>query len=194
MIVHEWTDPELVARIGRSRRNGGTFTLLFHDTHHRAVSAAGDIGGLDLADYDGVLAFGETLRQRYLRAGWGRQVFTWHEAADDRLFRPHPEIETRGDLVWVGNWGDDERSAEIVEFLVQPAAELAPSRRWFAAFATPNMRSRRFVSAWHRVRRLGGQRSMFRRCSRPTALRCTFRGGPIASSCRAFQPSGCLKP
>ncbi|HVW93707.1 MAG TPA: glycosyltransferase [Devosia sp.] len=124
VVVHEWTDPALVARIGAARRNGGSFTLLFHDTHHRAVSAQGDIAGLDLDSYDAVLAFGEALRQRYLVAGWGRRVFTWHEAADDRLFHPHPEIERRGDLIWVGNWGDDERSAEIAEFLIEPAEAL----------------------------------------------------------------------
>ncbi len=70
------------------RRSGGHFALLFHDTHHRAVSDAAAIADLALQDYDAVLAFGEVLRQRYLRLGWGRQVFTWHEAADTRLFRP----------------------------------------------------------------------------------------------------------
>jgi spore maturation protein CgeB len=124
VVVHEWTDPSLVARIGRARRNGGSFTLLFHDTHHRAVSARSDIAGLDLADYDGVLAFGEALRQRYLAAGWGRQVFTWHEAADDALFRPMPEVERTADIVWIGNWGDNERSSEIAEFLIEPVASL----------------------------------------------------------------------
>ena len=39
VLVHEWTDPELVAAIGRRRQRGGRFTLLFHDTHHRGVSA-----------------------------------------------------------------------------------------------------------------------------------------------------------
>ncbi|GGE32242.1 hypothetical protein GCM10007276_06830 [Agaricicola taiwanensis] len=127
VIVHEWTDPALVARIGRARRQGGRFTLLFHDTHHRAVSAEEDIADLMLRDYDGILAFGETLRQRYLRAGWGRQVFTWHEAADDRLFKPHPEIGKTGDLVWIGNWGDDERTAEIQSFLIEPSHALGLS-------------------------------------------------------------------
>ena len=121
VIVHEWTPPELVAAIGRIRRAGGRFTLLFHDTHHRAVSAAGEIGGLDLSDYDGVLAFGETLRQRYLAAGWGRQVFTWHEAADTALFRPLPGVAKDRDLVWIGNWGDNERTREIDDFLIEPA-------------------------------------------------------------------------
>ena len=124
VVVHEWTDPELVARIGRARRDGGRFTLLFHDTHHRAVSAEQDIAGLMLQDYDVILAFGETLRQRYLKAGWGRQVVTWHEAADHVLFQPLPEIDREQDLIWIGNWGDDERTAEIREFLIEPARDL----------------------------------------------------------------------
>jgi spore maturation protein CgeB len=124
VVVHEWTNPALVSEIGRIRASDGKFTLLFHDTHHRAVSSEGDIAGLRLSDYDGILAFGETLRQRYLKAGWGSTVFTWHEAADDTLFKPMPEVEKTGDLIWVGNWGDDERSAEIIEFLVQPAKAL----------------------------------------------------------------------
>jgi spore maturation protein CgeB len=127
VLVHEWTEPALVERIGRIRRNGAEFTLLFHDTHHRAVSAEKDIAGLSLADYDGVLAFGETLRQRYLKAGWGHQVFTWHEAADDALFRSLPEIAREQDLIWIGNWGDDERTAEISQFLIEPAQALGLS-------------------------------------------------------------------
>jgi spore maturation protein CgeB len=124
VVVHEWTEPALVARIGELRRDGAPWTLLFHDTHHRAVSAEGDIAGLELEHYDAILAFGETLRERYLRAGWGKQVFTWHEAADDALFHPMPEIERTRDLIWIGNWGDDERTAEIASFLVEPARQL----------------------------------------------------------------------
>jgi spore maturation protein CgeB len=124
VVVHEWTDPALVAQIGRLRANGGRFTLLFHDTHHRAVTEDQEIGALDLGHYDGVLAFGETLRERYLAAGWGRQVFVWHEAADDSLFRPLDGVEKTGDLIWIGNWGDGERSEELWQFLLNPAIAL----------------------------------------------------------------------
>jgi spore maturation protein CgeB len=124
VVVHEWTDPALVAKIGLIRRQGGRFTLLFHDTHHRAVSSQREIAGLDLQDYDGVLAFGETLRQRYINAGWGRNVFTWHEAADTALFHPMPNVQKDGDVIWVGNWGDNERSAEIRSFLIDPVKAL----------------------------------------------------------------------
>lgn len=127
VIVHEWTPPELVARIGRARRMGGRFTLLFHDTHHRAVSTAEDIAGMDLDGYDGVLAFGEALRQRYMDTGWGRQVFSWHEAADTSIFRPLPQITPDRDLVWVGNWGDGERSDELEAFLIRPVETLGLS-------------------------------------------------------------------
>lgn len=124
VIVHEWTDPEIVAQVGRIRRAGGDFTLLFHDTHHRAVSEEKAIADLGLADYDGVLAFGETLRERYLRAGWGRTVYTWHEAADTRRFKPSVNLVGEGDLVWIGNWGDDERTRELHEFLIDPVRDL----------------------------------------------------------------------
>ncbi|MGR3197310.1 MAG: CgeB family protein [Paracoccus sp. (in: a-proteobacteria)] len=124
VVVHEWTDPALIARIGAHRRQGGRYQLLFHDTHHRAVSANEEIARMDLDGYDAVLAFGEALSERYLAAGWGRQVFTWHEAADTTLFKPIPEILPQSDLIWVGNWGDDERSAELEEFLIGPAADL----------------------------------------------------------------------
>lgn len=124
VVVHEWTDPSLIARIGAHRRHGGRYQLLFHDTHHRAVSANEEIAGMDLDGYDAVLAFGEALRERYLAAGWGRQVFTWHEAADTTLFQPIFEVLPQSDLIWVGNWGDNERSAELEQFLIGPAEDL----------------------------------------------------------------------
>jgi spore maturation protein CgeB len=124
VVVHEWNDPALVNAIGRRRKGGGRFSLLFHDTHHRAISRPGELGRFDLSGYDGVLAFGFCLAEIYERRGWGRRVWTWHEAADTRLFRPHPGEEIDGDIVWIGNWGDEERSEELHRFLMRPAAEL----------------------------------------------------------------------
>ena len=123
VIVHEWTDPSLVARLGRCRARGGRFTLLFHDTHHRAVSAEKDIAALDLSGYDCVLAFGEALRAHYLERGWGNRVETWHEAADTRLFHPSGTEERNRDVVWIGNWGDGERSRELEDYLLDPVRE-----------------------------------------------------------------------
>jgi spore maturation protein CgeB len=123
VIVHEWNGPELVAAVGRVRRRGGRFTLLFHDTHHRAVSAPEEMRAYDLDAYDGVLAFGATLARVYERWGWRDRVFTWHEAADVRRFRPPVNEGTREGLVWIGNWGDGERSGELADFLLKPARD-----------------------------------------------------------------------
>lgn len=125
VLVHEWNDPALVARLGALRRAGGRFLLLFHDTHHRAVSDPDAIRAFDLSGYDGVLAFGAALADVYRRWGWGDRAFVWHEAADIRLFRPpEPPAPRREGLVWIGNWGDEERSAELRDYLLAPAAAL----------------------------------------------------------------------
>src|SRR3954469_18704814 len=124
VLVHEWNDHSLVNRIGRHRAEHDSYCLLFHDTHHRAVSRPEEMGAYDLSDYEGVLVFGETIRQRYLANGWSHQVWVWHEAADVAHFYPRPSEELRGDLVWIGNWGDNERAAELDEYLIRPVAEL----------------------------------------------------------------------
>jgi spore maturation protein CgeB len=123
VVVHEWTEPGLIDAIGRHRATSGSYALLLHDTHHRAVSAESEIAALKLDGYDAVLAFGEVLCEIYRARGWGRRVFCWHEAADIRQFRPLA-AEKSGDLVWIGNWGDGERSAELETFLIGPAERL----------------------------------------------------------------------
>jgi spore maturation protein CgeB len=119
--MHEWNEPKLVAEVGRLRARGAPFVLLFHDTHHRAVSAPDEMQAYDLDGYDGVLAFGATLARVYEDWGWAGRVFTWHEAADTRRFHPPAHEGTREGLVWIGNWGDDERSQELVDYLLAPA-------------------------------------------------------------------------
>jgi spore maturation protein CgeB len=124
VIVHEWNDPALVASIGGLRRQGGGFTLLFHDTHHRMVSDPHAMSHFDLSEYDAVLAFGDTLSQAYQRHGWADRVFTWHEAADDALFHPSAETVERKGAVWIGNWGDGERSQELRDYMLRPTRTL----------------------------------------------------------------------
>jgi spore maturation protein CgeB len=124
VVVHEWNAADLIEQIGWRRIRGAPFTLLFHDTHHRAVTAPHELERFDLQGFDGVLVFGEVLRQIYLQLGWADRAFTWHEAADVRLYRPLPEIGRAHDVVWIGNWGDGERSSELQEFLVRPVSEL----------------------------------------------------------------------
>ena len=175
VLVHEWNAHELVSRVGRHRQAGGTYRLLFHDTHHRAVTDPQSMSAYDLAHYDGVLAFGRVLRDMYLERRWARRAWTWHEAADTHLFRPIAGRASEGDVVWVGNWGDDERTAELHEFLMQPVKRLGLKARvhgvrypqagraaladagidyagWLANFAAPEVFAR-FKATLHIPRR-----------------------------------------
>ncbi len=129
VLVHEWSDHELVRRIGAHRAGNGHYCLLFHDTHHRAITDRASMAAYDLTHYDGVLAFGKVIRDLYLAEGWTQRAWVWHEAADTRVFRPLPAQEKEGDLVWIGNWGDEERTAELHTFLMEPVKALGLKAR-----------------------------------------------------------------
>ncbi len=60
------------------------------------------------------------MKRSYERHGWGKQVHVWHEAADIRTFYPRGRERTTGDVVWIGNWGDDERTEELREYFISP--------------------------------------------------------------------------
>src|SRR5688572_3762988 len=62
VIVHEWNAHGLVAAIGQHHRRNPGYHLLFHDTHHRLVTRPAEMRAYDLREYDGVLAFGNVLR------------------------------------------------------------------------------------------------------------------------------------
>jgi spore maturation protein CgeB len=64
------------------------------------------------------------IRDLYRERRWARRAWTWHEAADVRVFQPWRSAPREGDLVWIGNWGDGERAAELREMLVEPVAAL----------------------------------------------------------------------
>ena len=123
VIVHEWNDHSLVKAIGEKRKKY-PFKLLFHDTHHRSITDKKNMGDYDLSNYDGVLAYGKVIRDIYVKEKWTRKAWTWHEAADTKIFKPLAADTSEGDLVWIGNWGDDERTKELIEFLIEPVKEL----------------------------------------------------------------------
>jgi spore maturation protein CgeB len=132
VIVHEWTAPEVIVAVARLKAQGAKFLALYHDTHHRAVSDRAYWCRTSLDGFDGILAFGESLAEVYRLAGWGRNVAAWHEAADTTVFKPSAQPEDQEeDLVFIGNWGDEERSSEIEDYLLRPAAQLGASLNVF---------------------------------------------------------------
>ena len=122
VILHEWNDPNVVNAILARKRESG-FKALFHDTHHRAYTSAGEILKFHLHLFDGVLAFGEAIRKIYTDGFGIAKAWTFHEAADTTVFHPMPMAKTN-DVVWIGNWGDEERTRELTEFLIEPAKVL----------------------------------------------------------------------
>ncbi|MDB4995284.1 MAG: hypothetical protein JWM74_2716 [Myxococcaceae bacterium] len=127
VLVHDSTPRDVVARIGAHRVRHGGYTLLFHDTRHRSVTEP-SIDADEQASYDGVLVAAETIRECYLARGWSRRVWTWHKAADTRVFTPHArEATSDGDVVFIGNWGDDRRFGELESMFVGPVRDLGLS-------------------------------------------------------------------
>ncbi|MEX0772935.1 MAG: glycosyltransferase [Balneolales bacterium] len=123
VIVHEWNEPKLVKLLGGLKQEHH-YQLLFHDTHHRSATSPQEIAQYDLSHYDGVLAFGEVVKDLYASNQWAARAWTWHEAADTSVFKPVKSIESKGDLVWIGNWGGKERTEELKEFLIKPVKKL----------------------------------------------------------------------
>jgi len=122
VLIHEWNDPEVMKSILSLKKKLG-FRVLLHDTHHSAYTEPEQILRFPLRSFDGVLAFGEAIQQIYKKAFGIDRTWTFHEAADIANFRPLP-VEKDTDVIWIGNWGDEERTSELEEFLLGPAETL----------------------------------------------------------------------
>jgi len=131
IVIHEWNPPPLAHALLELRDELGC-RILFHDTHHRTTSSPKQIQLLRVDRFDGVIAFGDMLRSAYRNSFGISKVWTLHEAADTTVFRPLEAAAKRQHVVWIGNWGDEERSHEIREFLLRPAEAL--QHRKFAAY------------------------------------------------------------
>ncbi|MFW5886544.1 MAG: CgeB family protein [Bacteroidota bacterium] len=132
VIVHEWNDPEIVQKIGEHKLIKGNYQLYFHDTHHRSVTDSKSMQQYDLRYYDGVLAFGNVIRDIYKQKYGIKNVWTWHEAADTNIFTPPGKKNKKeGDLVWIGNWGDNERTSELLEYIIEPVKKLGLKAKFY---------------------------------------------------------------
>jgi spore maturation protein CgeB len=177
------------SRVGAADRQAsegcGGYRLLFHDTHHRPITESQSIAAYDLSGYDGVLAHGKAIADVYAAQSWARRVWVWHEAADSRVFHPCPDVKKDLDLVWIGNWGDDERSAELDEFLLRPVKALKLKARAYGV-RYPDAAVKALSECGNRVPWLAGQfprprtvRPRSRHGSHPAGAVC---GGPAGGS------------
>jgi spore maturation protein CgeB len=126
VVIHEWNPPELVNAI-LELKHKFWFRVLFHDTHHRAYTNPKEILRFPLNEFDGVLAFGDAIRRIYIDGFGVKRTWTFHEAADTAHFFVTDAAKDT-DVVWIGNWGDEERTRELEEFLMTPAAALGGAK------------------------------------------------------------------
>ena len=129
VMVHEWNEPRVANALARIARAAGAL-VIFHDTHHRPWSQPEAIARFDLAAFDGVLAFGDVLRDVYRERFGVERAWTFHEAADAVRFRPLDRPKEQ-DVAWIGNWGDEERTQELRDFWLSSARAM-PELRFVA--------------------------------------------------------------
>jgi spore maturation protein CgeB len=145
VLLHEWNEPQVVNRVLALKQKFGFLTLL-HDSHHRAHTRAAEILKFHLHLLDGVLAFGESIRRIYADGFGVSRAWTFHEAADVEHFRPL-ERKKEIDVIWIGNWGDEERTAELEEFLMRPAASIPHLRAVAHGVRYPDSALQRLAAA-----------------------------------------------
>jgi spore maturation protein CgeB len=114
VLVHEWNEPSVVRTIGRLAEELHV-PAFFHDTHYRVVLDETHRQSMGLQRYSGILAYSPSVAERYRTLGFER-VHVFHEAADTTVFQPLPLAKTT-DVVFVGNYGDGDRSDELEDYV-----------------------------------------------------------------------------
>jgi spore maturation protein CgeB len=114
VLVHEWNDPLLIRLLGPLCEALGLHAF-FHDTHYRVVLDEAHRASLGLDRYAGILAYSPSVGQRYRALGFDR-VHVLHEAADVTVHAPR-HLAKMTDVVFVGNYGDGDRSDELEEYV-----------------------------------------------------------------------------
>ncbi len=119
-------------------------------------------------------------------------LYVGTEAADTTIYHPKPEIQKAHDVVWIGNWGDGEREAELREYLIDPVADLCLSAKIYGvryskaalvAIAAARVEYHGWLPA-HRVPQAFAS---------ALAPRFMFRVHPMVNRCPASRQSACLK-
>ena len=111
VIVHEWNEHDLVPRIGEHRARGAALSCCCSTT--RTIASV-----TDPAAWPRTIC--ELRRRARLRRGDPRDATSSAAGPPARgpgtkprtraFSTAHPSRAADGDLVWVGNWGDDERT------------------------------------------------------------------------------------
>jgi spore maturation protein CgeB len=120
-LVHEWNDPLVIRTVGILAKERG-IPAYFHDTHYRVVLDSEHRDSLGLDQYTGILAYSPSVADRYRQLGFER-AHVFHEAADTTVFEPL-QLPKTTDVVFVGNYGDGDRSDELEDYVFGPRPSL----------------------------------------------------------------------
>ena len=132
VLVHAWSEPEVINLIGEHHVYSRSYKSFLIDPRQRPRCGQRQANP-DCRRYDGVLAGGDALRDWYLSTGAARRAWTWHPAVNTSFFRPLPDVESKWDVTWIGDWRDGPRSAQFHEFLARPVRELGLRARVYGA-------------------------------------------------------------
>jgi spore maturation protein CgeB len=122
-IVHEWNDARVVRLVGSISRELGV-RALFHDTHYRVVLDDDWRAQLQLDRFERILAYSPSVAERYRALGFpNSNVSVLHEAADTTIYAPL-DVPKSTDVVFVGNYGDGDRSDELEDYVFEPRLAL----------------------------------------------------------------------
>ena len=124
-IVHEWNEPAVIRLLGKLCQQLNVRSL-FHDTHYRVVLDDAYRSQLGLEQYERILAYSPSVAERYRQLGF-TNVDLLHEAADPTVFKPYP-VPKSIDVVFVGNYGDGDRSDELEDYVFTPRLSLPDLR------------------------------------------------------------------
>ena len=138
VIVHEWNEPWLVAahRARAPRRRRASACCSTTPTTARSATPRPSPPSTSRA----MTACSPSARRcRGLPAvGLGRPGLRLARGRRHRLFHPPAAEGQREGLVWIGNWGDGERSEELEQFLLRPARRRRAARSTSTACAIPD--------------------------------------------------------
>jgi spore maturation protein CgeB len=82
------------------------------------------VRALELEHYSLILAYGPSLAEVYRSMYRLPRVEVFHEGADVDLFQPCRGSRQCDDVLFIGNWGGCDRSAELRTYLLEPARAL----------------------------------------------------------------------
>lgn len=114
VLVNEWIDDGIARRIGEFGTTNGGLVTLYYDTHHRVVTATEELRTAGVDCYSRILVLAESVERAYVKRSLATRITVFPEAVDEKHFKRSTTRSGSGAVVWIGNYGNDERGESLV--------------------------------------------------------------------------------